>query len=101
MACYPVTPTSVVHEPARAESSPRLEPSLQETAKKPPRGSSLESSRLVDPCLSRLESARLVHNTNPHSVMLKHGPMDKLPETVTYISSGEVKGNNIEDKGNK
>ena len=32
--------------------------SLQETAKKPPRSSSLESSRLVDPCPSRLESPR-------------------------------------------
>ena len=32
--------------------------SLQETAKKPPRGSSLESSRLVDPYPSRQESAR-------------------------------------------
>ena len=32
--------------------------SLQETAKKPPRGSSLESSRLLDPCPSRLESPR-------------------------------------------
>ena len=62
---------SVVHEPAQAESSPRLEParhmaaldsrlesSLQETPKKPPRGSSLELSRLVDTCPSRLESPR-------------------------------------------
>ena len=48
---------SVVHEPARAESSPRLEParrvaswtrgsSLQETAKKLPRGSSRQGARV-------------------------------------------------------
>ena len=83
---------SVVHEPARrmVPLDSRLEPprNRQETAKKPPRGSSLESSRLVDPCPSRLQSprgssqlvdpcssrqeldakrlepARLVHNTN-------------------------------------
>ena len=57
--------TSVVHEPARgpvdsrarAESRPRLEDSSQaRAAKKPPRGSSLESSPLVDPCSSRQET---------------------------------------------
>jgi len=56
--------TSVVHLPARAESRPGLEPSpdldssRQETAKTPPRGSSLESSRQEDPCPSRLEPPR-------------------------------------------
>ena len=75
---------TIVHEPARAESStkleltrrmapldsrlepsPDLDSSLQATAKKPPRDSSLELSRLVDPCPSRLQSprgsSRLVH----------------------------------------
>jgi len=46
---------SVVHEPARLVAP--LD-SRARAAKKPPRGSSLESSRLVDPCPSRLEPPR-------------------------------------------
>ena len=62
---------SVVHEPARGTPGLKgsslsgtwtrgLEPGLgrQESAKNAPRGSSLESSRLMDPCLSRLKPPR-------------------------------------------
>ena len=62
--------SSAVHEPARSMEplDSRLEDprSRQKTAKKPPRGSSLESSRLVDPCPSWVESpggsSRLVNH---------------------------------------